>query len=91
MIEYADGPQTVFGGGHEWKPDRSIVEQLKELDWDSERQTAMSGCQIFDQMTANTKDLPPQLPSTKQLQKAFRGQMKAFLKAKRSDESKCMS
>jgi len=85
MIEYEDGSQTGFFRGHDWQPNRSIIEQLKEFNWDAEREQALAGCQIFDAMKENAKHLSSRLPSTKELQKAFRVEMKEFLKAKRKD------
>jgi hypothetical protein len=85
MIEYEDGSQTGFFRGHNWQLNRSIIEQLKEFNWDAEREQALAGCQIFDVMKENAKHLPSRLPSTRELQKAFRVEMKEFLKAKRQD------
>ena len=85
MIEYEDGSQTGFFRGHDWQPNRSIIEQLKEFDWEAERRQALAGCQIFDAMKEDAKHLPSRLPSTKELQKAFRVEMKEFLKSKRKD------
>ena len=85
MIEYEDGSQTGFFRGHDWQPNRSIIEQLKEFNWEAEREQALAGCQIFDAMKEDAKHLPSRLPSTKELQKAFRVEMKDFLKAKRKD------
>jgi hypothetical protein len=85
MIEYEDGSQTGFFRGHDWRSDRSIIEQLREFNWDAERVQALAGCQIFDGMKDNAKHLPSRLPWTKELQKAFRVEMKEFLKAKRKD------
>jgi|ERR1051325_1198 hypothetical protein len=85
-LEFKDGAHTGFFRGHEWRLDTSIIEQLKQFDWDGERQQGMTGCQVFDELVANTKHLPGQLPSTKELQKAFSNEMKPFLKAKRKDD-----
>lgn len=85
MIEYEDGSQTGFFRGHGWQPNRSIIEQLEEFNWNAEREQALAGCQIFDAMKENAKHLPSRLPSTKELQKGFRVEMKEFLKAKRRD------
>ncbi|MGO8699460.1 MAG: hypothetical protein ACLQVY_17275 [Limisphaerales bacterium] len=83
MIEYEDGSQTGFFQGHDWQPNRSIIEQLKEFNWEAERERALAGCQIFDAMKEDAKHLPSRLPSTKELQKAFRVEMREFYKAKR--------
>jgi len=87
-IEYEDGAQTGFFRGHEWQSDRSIIEQLKGFNWDAERKQAIAGCQMFDEMRQNAKHMPSRLPSTKETQKAFRDEMKDFVRAKRKDPSK---
>src|SRR5579883_2670634 len=56
-IEYQDGAQTGFFRGHEWQPERSILEQLKNFDWDGERKQAIAGCQVFDEMRENAKHM----------------------------------
>jgi hypothetical protein len=85
MLDYEDGAQMGFFKGREWQLDRCIVEQLEEFDWDAERQQAIAGCQMFDNMAADTKDAPSRLPSTKEIQKAFRDKMREFVKTKRKD------
>jgi hypothetical protein len=86
-IEYNDGPQTGFFHGHEWQSGRCIIEQLKEFDWEGERHEAISACQMFDDIRATAEHSPEGLPPTKEIQKAFRDEMKEFVKTKRNDAS----
>ena len=88
LLEYGDGAQTGFFRSHEWQPDRSIIEQLNGFNWDKEREQAIAGCQKFDAMKENAKHTPSRLPSTKEIQKAFRDEMKEFVRTKRKDSSK---
>lgn len=69
----------------ELNPNGSIFEQLESVDWDEMRGRAISGCQVFDRLKEMAQDTPPALPSTKQLQRAFRDDMKAWVKEKRKD------
>jgi hypothetical protein len=88
MLEYNDGPSTVSSVGHEWEPVRCLIEQLKELDWMAERERAIAGCQMFDEMRAEAEKSPSGLPHTKQIQKTFREEMRDFIKGKREDASR---
>ena len=88
MMEYNDGASTGFFGGHEWDSGRCIIEQLKELDWMAERERAISGCQMFDEMRAQAEESPSHLPPTKVIQKTFRSEMRDFVKTKRKDASR---
>ncbi len=78
MVVYHDGPQTMTGCPHDWQPDRSILEQLRSVDWDSDRQGALSRCQLADGLVAEGAVRSPQIPSTEKLQKLFRRELKAF-------------
>src|SRR5688572_13457441 len=49
-IEYCDGPAIAFSSGHEWRRDRSLIEQLTSFDWNEERTTAINGCQFIDHL-----------------------------------------
>jgi hypothetical protein len=86
-LEYKDGPQTGFSAGHAWNPKHSIFQQLNSLDWDTERAQAMEASQMLERMKADAEKRPANLPSTRQLQKAFRGEMKEFVKEERKDSS----
>jgi hypothetical protein len=88
MIDYADGPQVEFFRQHSWEPGRSVAEQLKEFDWDAERQLALSWCRQHDEMLAEAKKAPSRLPPTKGIQKTFRDEMKDFVKTKRKDATR---
>jgi hypothetical protein len=87
-IEYNDGPLTGFFRGHDWESERCIIEQLKGFDWEAERQQAISGCQVFDDLRANAEHWPSRLPPTKEIQKRFRDEMKEFVQTKRKDASR---
>jgi hypothetical protein len=84
-LEYNDGAQTAANCPVEWDEERSIFDQLKEIDWESERKEVLARCQTFEVMKDAAKDRPSTLPSTKQLQRVFRGDMKAFVKKNRKD------
>jgi hypothetical protein len=87
-LEYDNGPQVKFGRSHEWDQRRSIIDQLTEFDWETEREQAIAGTEVFDQMIAHARHAPAELPSTKEIQKAFRQEMKEFITSKRRDSSK---
>lgn len=78
-LTYNDGAQTQASCPQDWNSDRSILEQLKELDWDSVRGEVIGRCQIFNKMLEVSKDAPVMLPSTKKLQKACRVELRPFL------------
>lgn len=88
MLEYNDGPSTGSFGGNEWESGRRLVEQLKELNWMAERERAIAGCQMFDEIRAGAENSPSRLPPTKQIQKTFREEMREFVRTKRKDASK---
>jgi hypothetical protein len=86
-LEYDNGPQVKFGRSHEWDQRRSVIDQLTEFDWETERQQAIAGTEVFDEMIAHARHAPAELPSTKEIQKAFREEMKEFITSKRRDSS----
>ena len=85
-FEYEDGAQAGFFQGHDWKVNESIIEQLRAVDWDAERKKGIGACQFFDELVASAKHRPARLPSTKQLQRRFREEMKTFVKKHRNDD-----
>lgn len=88
LVVYNDGVQTQANCPMEWDEKRSIFDQLKEVDWGTERAEVLARCQSIDVLKEEAKDRPATLPSTKQLQKAFRSKMKAFVREKREDASR---
>ena len=87
-LEYNDGAQTTANCPIPWDLTRSIFEQFEEIDWPSKRAEVIEECQTFDKMKEAAKHAAPKLPSTKQLQKEFREDMREFVKLKRTDLSK---
>ena len=87
-LEYRDGANTAYSKPREWKNERSIFEQLKEIDWDADRAEAISASRLFDLVGPMAKKMRPMIPSTKMLQKHCREEMKRFIKIARRDKSK---
>lgn len=77
-IEYQDGPSIAYSPGHEWRRDRSLVEQLNGFDWNAERGAAINNCQFIDHLVAESKEMEPELPTTAELQVTFKDELKAF-------------
>ncbi|MBU6402138.1 MAG: hypothetical protein KGS61_17605 [Verrucomicrobia bacterium] len=86
-LVYGDGQETFMNSPVEWNATRSIIDQLKEVDWDTRRKRALQGCQMMDLMREISKVAPPSLPSTKDLQKEFRREMKEFVRTVRTERS----
>jgi hypothetical protein len=87
-LTYSDGGQTFGSWPVEWDTKRSIFDQLREFNWDEFRKRMIAGCQEFDAMREASKHAQPTLPSTKTIQKWFRGPMETFVKAKRKETTK---
>ena len=85
MVVYRDGAQTEGNCPLEWDPKRSIFEQLDAVNWNEQRAGVLARCQSFDVMKERAKDVKPRLPCTKEIQKAFRDEMREFVKTKRKD------
>ena len=68
-----------------FQADRPLVEQLRELNWDEQRESAVDFKETLDGMSYLTARATEPLRSTKSLQREFREEAKEFIKAKRSD------
>ena len=68
-----------------FQPDRPLIEQLRELDWDELREEATNFNETMEGMRYLTEQASKPLPSAKGLQREFREETKDFVKAKRSD------
>lgn len=86
-IEYEDGAMGA-SCPLESSPNGSIFEQLESVDWDEMRAQAILGCQIYDSLKETAVDIPAGIPTTRQLQRAFREDMNAWVKEKRKDSSR---
>lgn len=64
-------------------PERSLVEQLRELDWEAQRADAGQARQQFDSVLYLTERMSQPLPSAKGLQREFREETRDFIKEKR--------
>lgn len=71
----------------EIKEHLSIEGQLGSMDWDAQRANEMSKCQAFDAMKEASAHAPSSLPSTKELQRMFREDMKEWVEEMRQDTS----
>ena len=69
-------------------PERSLLEQLPEVDWEERRQIAGENDQRLEQTLYAARRSSFPLPSAKNFQKTHREEMKDFIKEKRSDLSK---
>jgi hypothetical protein len=87
-LDYEDGMMSMFCNGHHWKNERSIFEQIGELDWQAERTLALTASKTFDGIKESTKDLPPRIPKTDRLQYLFNEDMERFLKETQAEPSK---
>lgn len=87
-VEYENGPMAGAFRPHEWIDGVSILDQLREFDWDAERSWAIRGSELFDVIADRAKEMPTRIPSTKKLQKLCQDEVKDFIKDARKDASK---
>lgn len=88
QVRFQDGPQAMAFINLEWREDVSIVEQLDAVDWDAQREDSLKDLRIFDEMREQAPKMPSRLPSTKQLYKVFRDDIREFVRSPRRDASK---
>jgi len=81
-LTYSDGFQTEAFGPSLWNLDSSIFDQLRSVDWDDARRTAVTNCQVFDLLREEAENQETRMPATQKAQDAFRDQVTAFMSKK---------
>ena len=74
--------------GGDFDAERSIVEQVRELDWDAQRTLAVEQRDKMDEIVYLLERIARPLPSAKKWQREFREEIKDFVKKKRRDAGK---
>jgi hypothetical protein len=69
----------------EFEPDRSLIEQLREVNWEKARAKAAKLRKDMDDILYAVKKLSEPLRSTKSWQREFREETREFVKEKRAD------
>lgn len=88
MLMYSDGPQAEGNCPVEWDVKRSIFDQLPKIDWDMHRKRVMGMGHYFDDLRGVSKDIPPAIVPTDDIQKEERDAVEAFVKSKRKKPQK---
>ncbi len=74
--------------GGDFDAERSIVEQVRELDWEQQRTTAVEQRDKMDEIVYLLDRIARPLPSAKKWQREFREEIKDFVREKRRDAGK---
>ena len=89
-IHYEQMPAAGSIGG-DFDAERSIVEQVRELDWEQQREMAVAQRGQMDEIVSmldRLRRLESPLPSAKRWQREFREDIKDFVREKRRDAGK---
>ncbi len=74
--------------GGDFDAERSIVEQVRELDWEKQRASAVEQRDKMDEITYLLDRIARPLPPAKKWQREFREEIKDFVREKRRDAGK---
>lgn len=74
--------------GGDYQPERSLVEQLRETDWEAARAKAEKSQEAMDNLTTLMDRMSAPLRATKAIQREFREQMQPFVREKRADTTR---
>ena len=77
-VEYDDGPGVIGANMVTPVPWLSVADQLRELDWDRIRDTALSGAAVFNNIVEHSPEQPENVPLTSKLQQKFKQQTESF-------------
>jgi len=88
MLMYSDGPQAEGNCPVDWDVKRSIFDQLPKIDWDMYRKRVIGLGHYFDDLRSLSKDIPPEIVLTEDIQSEERDAVEAFVKAKRKKPKK---
>lgn len=86
-INFEQMPAAGSMGG-DFDPARSIVEQVRELDWDEQRRLASEQHDRMDEIVYLLERIARPLPSAKKWQRQFREEIKDFVREKRREAGK---
>lgn len=79
-----NGPENDL----EFQPERSLVEQLRELNWEELRETARKNQETIESIEHLTQLMTEPLRPAKALQRDYREETKEFVRDSRKDDSK---
>ena len=86
-IQYENMPAGGSIGG-DFDPARSIVEQVRELDWEAQKIMAVEQRDKMDEIVYLLDRIARPLPSAKKWQREFREEIRDFVREKRRDAGK---
>ena len=98
FVAYPDEPasfgldfeQMPAGGSEDgtFQPERSLIEQLREMDWEEQRTKAVKLQESWDDFFQLQERASKPLRSAKALQREFREEAREFIKEKRVDPAR---